>query len=104
MQKEPPKLKRPVKVKIADKTYNLWATSEAEESFMREAAKIVDAQVLNRMKQEKGEVDMQKILSMVCLDAMVARLKGDNDLDIIQSEVFQKLDYLQQHFGVSNKN
>lgn len=101
MEKE--QKRRLLKVKIADKTYEVWANSDDEESFMRDAAKIVDTQVEVRMK-EKGEKDIQRVLAMVCLDAMVARLKGDNDIDVIQSTVFKHLDYLQKYFSPSNQN
>ena len=97
------KKRRIVRVKIADKSYEVWANSDEDESFMREAAKKVDAQVELRMK-EKGEGDIQKVLAMVCLDSMVARLKGDNDLEVIQSTVFKHLDYLQKHFNPSGQN
>lgn len=95
------KKRRIVRVKIADKSYEVWADSDEDESFMREAAKKVDAQVELRMK---GEADIQKVLAMVCLDSMVARLKGDNDLEVIQSTVFKHLDYLQKHFNPSGQN
>ncbi|AXE19707.1 hypothetical protein DR864_19170 [Runella rosea] len=95
------KKRRIVRVKIADKSYEVWADSDEDESFMREAAKKVDAQVELRMK---GEADLQKVLAMVCLDSMVARLKGDNDLEVIQSTVFKHLDYLQRHFNPSGQN
>jgi cell division protein ZapA (FtsZ GTPase activity inhibitor) len=95
------KKRRIVRVKIADKSYEVWADSDEDESFMREAAKKVDAQVELRMK---GEADIQKVLAMVCLDSMVARLKGDNDLEVIQSTVFRHLDYLQKHFNPSGQN
>jgi cell division protein ZapA len=95
------KKRRIVRVKIADKSYEVWADSDEDESFMREAAKKVDAQVELRMK---GEADIQKVLAMVCLDSMVARLKGDNDLEVIQSTVFKHLDYLQRHFNPSGQN
>lgn len=95
------KKRRIVRIKIADKSYEVWADSDEDESFMREAAKKVDAQVELRMK---GEADLQKVLAMVCLDSMVARLKGDNDLEVIQSTVFKHLDYLQKHFNPSGQN
>ncbi|MCP1383162.1 cell division protein ZapA [Runella sp. CRIBMP] len=95
------KKRRIVRVKIADKSYEVWADSDEDESFMREAAKKVDAQVELRMKKEG---DIQKVLAMVCLDSMVARLKGDNDLEVIQSTVFKHLDYLQRHFNPSGQN
>ncbi|AEI48482.1 cell division protein ZapA [Runella slithyformis] len=95
------KKRRIVRIKIADKSYEVWADSDEDESFMREAAKKVDAQVELRMK---GEADIQKVLAMVCLDSMVARLKGDNDLEVIQSTVFKHLDYLQKHFNPSGQN
>ncbi len=95
------KKRRIVRVKIADKSYEVWADSDEDESFMREAAKKVDAQVELRMK---GEADIQKVLAMVCLDSMVARLKGDNDLEVIQSTVFKHLDYLQRHFNPTGQN
>ena len=95
------KKRRIVRVKIADKSYEVWADSDEDESFMREAAKKVDAQVELRMKKEG---DIQKVLAMVCLDSIVARLKGDNDLEVIQSTVFKHLDYLQRHFNPSGQN
>ncbi len=81
----------------------MWANSTEEEAIMREAGKIVDEQVSKRMSQVKGEPDKVEILSKVCIDVMVARLKGDKDLDTIQSEVFRRLETLQKLSDVSGQ-
>lgn len=95
--------KIPVKIKIGNKSYDTWANSTQEEEIMREAGKIIDAQITKRMSQIKGEGKEVEILSMVCLDVMVARLKGDKDLDTIQSEMFRRLGILKKHFGLTDQ-
>lgn len=96
-------MKIPVKLTIADKSYDLWAYSTDEEAIMREAGKLINEQIRYRMANKKGDLNLEEILSMICIDAMVSRLKGDQDLDTIQSEVFKNLDTLQNHFGLSSK-
>ncbi|MEZ4903260.1 MAG: hypothetical protein R2822_16630 [Spirosomataceae bacterium] len=41
---------------------------------------------------------------MVCLDAMVARLKGEHDLKLMSEMVFTHLDNLQNHFNPSGQH
>lgn len=100
----PKQSRPPINIKIGNKSYKLRSNSEKEEELIREAAKLVTEQIEYRMDKKKGEVDREEILSMVCLDAMVARLKGDNDLEIIKNEVFKNLDTIQSRFGSSSQN
>jgi cell division protein ZapA (FtsZ GTPase activity inhibitor) len=101
---EPQKSRPPIKITIGNKSYELRSDSEHEEELIRKAAKLVTEQIEHRMKKKKGEVNIEEILSMVCLDAMVARLKGDHDLKIIKNEVFKNLDTIQNHFSQSSQN
>ncbi|MFN8346317.1 MAG: cell division protein ZapA [Spirosomataceae bacterium] len=101
---EPKKSRPPINVTIGNKSYELRSDSEDEEQLIRMAAKLVTEQIEYRMKRKKGEVNREEILSMVCLDAMVARLKGDHDLEIIKNEVFKNLDTIQNHFSPSGQN
>jgi cell division protein ZapA len=101
---EPKQSRPPINIKIGNKSYQLRSNSEEEEELIRKAAKLVTEQIEYRMKKKKGEVNKEEILSMVCLDAMVARLKGDHDLKIIKNEVFKNLDTIQNHFSQSSQN
>jgi cell division protein ZapA (FtsZ GTPase activity inhibitor) len=101
---EPQKSRPPIKITIGNKSYELRSDSEHEEELIRKAAKLVTEQIEHRMEKKKGEVNIEEILSMVCLDAMVARLKGDHDLKIIKNEIFKNLDTIQNHFSPSSQN
>ncbi len=101
---EPKQSRPPINVTIGNKSYELRSNSEDEEELIRKAAKLVTEQIEYRMKRKKGEVNIEEILSMVCLDAMVARLKGDHDLKIIKNEIFKNLDNIQNHFSPSSQN
>ena len=101
---EPKKSRPPINITIGNKSYELRSDSEDEEQLIRMAAKLVTEQIEYRMKRKKGEVNREEILSMVCLDAMVARLKGDHDLEIIKNDVFKNLDTIQNHFSPIGQN
>lgn len=96
---EPTQSRPPINITIGNKSFELRSNSEDEEELIRKAAKLLTEQIKYRMKSKKGEVNIEEILSMVCLDAMVARLKGDHDLKIIKNEVFKNLDNIQNHFN-----
>lgn len=98
---KPKQSRPPINITIGNKSYTLSSDSEDEEELIRQAAKLVTEQIKYRMA--KGEVNTEKILSMVCLDAMVARLKGDHDLKAIKSEVFTHLDNIENHFNPSSR-
>jgi len=98
----PKQSRPPIHVTIGNKSHELWSNSEVEEELMRKAAKLVTEQIQYRMA--KGEVNTEKILSMVCLDAMVARLKVEQDMKIIANEVFTQLDNVQNHFNPSGQS
>jgi hypothetical protein len=94
-----PKTKRPpINITIGNKSFELRTSSEFEEELIRIAAKLVTEQIEHRMRNTTREVNLEEILSMVCLDATVARLKGDYDLKTLKEEVFGNLDTIQKHF------
>jgi cell division protein ZapA (FtsZ GTPase activity inhibitor) len=101
---EPKKSRPPINIAIGNKSFELRSSSEDEEELIRKAAKLITEQIEYRMQRKKGEVNLEEILSMVCLDAMVARLKGDHDLEIIKNELFKNLDNIQNHFSQSSQN
>ena len=95
---ESKKRRPPINITIGNKSFELRTSSEFEEELIRKAAKLVTEQIEYRMKNKKGEVHLEEILSMVCLDATVARLKGDYDLRTLKEDVFKNLDTIQNNF------
>lgn len=97
-------IRRNIKLKIADRTFNLWSNSDFEESLMYKASKLVNKEIETRMAlaiEQGKKIDTQEVLSLICLDAMLARLKGDEDIKTIQKTLFDNLSDLQKLLGLT---
>ena len=101
---ESKKKRPPINITIGNKSFELRTSSEFEEELIRIAAKLLTEQIEYRMKKAKREVNLEEILSMVCLDATVARLKGEYDLKAFKDEVFGNLDTIQNHFQTTTQS
>jgi cell division protein ZapA len=83
----------PVQIQIADRSIGLLCPPE-EEEYLREAGRLIRERIV--FYRELGFRDTQEVLARIALDALVARLKGDDQLERTQRLVFEKVTQLNQ--------
>jgi len=83
----------PIRVKIADRTYNLFVEPEAE-GIVREAAKLIQDELSQYRKT--GIIDTQEALAMIAFNSLVTKLRGEQQVQRLQQMVFDKITQLDQ--------
>lgn len=86
-----------VTVRIADKSYKLRADTAAEESLVRKGAEMINQRLEHYRKL--GANTPQEALSMVAIDCMVARLKGDIEVEKFQKLIATNVEHLRSIMG-----
>ena len=81
----------PIRVKIADRYYKLFVEPELE-AIVREAVKLIQEEY-DRYKVI-GNSDTQEALAKVAFTCLVAKLKGDRQVQRLQQTVFDKITQL----------
>ena len=83
----------PIRVKIADKTYNFYVEPESE-AVLREAAK----QIQDELKQcrESGFHDTKEALALIAFNCLVEKLRAEKQKQRLQQMVFDKITQLEQ--------
>lgn len=79
----------PVTVKILERSYKLTISAE-EESYLREAAALIDNQA-RLFKKQYGQRDPQDLLAMVSLAQVTELVKTKNNLKFKDTELIEKL-------------
>jgi cell division protein ZapA len=87
-----------IRIKVADRELRLKSQPD-EEYFVRQAAAIISERI--DFYRSKGYHDNQEILSMIALDSIVARLKGDEQVQRMQRMVFDKITQLDQSISLN---
>lgn len=87
-----------IRIKVADRELRLKSQPE-EEYFVRQAAAIISERIDHY--RAMGVYDTQEILSMIALDSLVARLKGDDQVQRMQRMVFDKITQLDQSISLN---
>ena len=83
----------PIRVKIADRHYKLFVEPESE-AIVREAVKLIQEEY-DRYK-DIGVSDTQEALAKVAFNCLVAKLKGERQVQRLQQMVFDKITQLDQ--------
>ncbi len=83
----------PIRVKIADRPYNLFVEPESE-AVVREAAKLIQEE-LKRFR-EAGITDTQDALARIAFNCLVTKLRGEKQVNRLQQMVFDKITQLDQ--------
>jgi cell division protein ZapA len=83
----------PVNIQIADRKIGLTTPPE-EEKYLRDAGTLIQERI--DFYRTLGFRDTQEVLARIALDALVARLKGDEQLRRMQELVFDKVTQLNQ--------
>jgi cell division protein ZapA len=86
-----------VHILVADRKIGL-STPPEEEIYLREAGKLIQERI--RYYRELGFRDNQEVLSRIALDGVVARLKGDEQMQRLQKMVYDKIAQLNQAAAV----
>lgn len=87
-----------ISIKVADRELKLKSRPE-EEYFIRQAGAIIAERI--DFYRSIGVHDTQDILSMIALDSLVARLKGDEQVQRMQRMVFDKITQLDQSISLN---
>jgi len=74
-----------ISIKIADRTFNLTASSQAREEVIRQAAAAVNRRLEAYMRKNPGKT-MVDLLSMVALNECACRISSQRDLEARQAE------------------
>ena len=87
-----------ISIKFAGREFKLKSPPE-EEYFIRQAAAIISERI--DFYRAAGLHDNQEILSRVAIDSIVARLKGDEQVQRMQRMVFDKITQLDQSISLN---
>ncbi len=82
-----------VRLKIADRPYDLRVEPEAE-AVVREAAKLIQLEL--KQIRESGVTDTQDALARIAFNCLVTKLRGDRQVQRLQQMVFDKITQLDQ--------
>ncbi len=82
-----------VNIAVADRIVTLLAPP-GEEEYLRKAGDLIKDRI--KFYRDLGFYDTQEVLARIALDAAVARLKGDDQLERVQRLVFEKVAQLNQ--------
>jgi cell division protein ZapA len=83
----------PIRVKIADRHYKLFVEPDSE-AIVREAVKLIQEEF--EQHRGLGVSDTQEALARVAFNCLVAKLKGDRQVQRLQQMVFDKVTQLDQ--------
>jgi cell division protein ZapA len=87
-----------ISIKFAGRELKLKSPPE-EEYFIRQAAAMVSERI--DFYRAKGVHDNQEILGRIAIDSIVARLKGDEQVQRMQRMVFDKITQLDQSISLN---
>lgn len=87
-----------ISIKFAGREVKLKSPPE-EEYFIRQAAAIISERI--DFYRANGVHDNQEILSRIAIDGIVARLKGDEQVQRMQRMVFDKITQLDQSISLN---
>ncbi|OIN56544.1 cell division protein ZapA [Arsenicibacter rosenii] len=82
-----------IRIKIADRDYRL-KSQPGEEAYVRKAEKILEERIEHYRKL--GARDTQDILAMIAVDCLVARQKGEEQMQRLQRLVVDRITQLDQ--------
>ncbi|GAB3693768.1 hypothetical protein GCM10027592_13940 [Spirosoma flavus] len=83
----------PIRVQIADRSYNLFVEPEAE-AVVRQAAKLIQDDL--KKYREMGFKETQEALAMIAFDCLVNKLRGEKQMQRLQQMVFDKITQLDE--------
>jgi cell division protein ZapA len=81
-----------VKIKIADREYPM-KVKRLEEERVRAAGKIINEKI-KQYRDKFGIDDKQDLLAMVAFDCVVDKMAEEENLQVIDQTVVEKLDHL----------
>ncbi|MEQ9593324.1 MAG: cell division protein ZapA, partial [Cyclobacteriaceae bacterium] len=82
------------KIKIADREYPMKVKLKEEERI-RAAGKLVNEK-LKHYRSQFGIDDKQDLLAMVAFDCLVEKMADEENLEVIDQTVVEKIDHLNQ--------
>ena len=77
-----------ISIKIADRTFNLSASSPQQEEVIRLAADAINRRLDNYMRKNPGKT-LVELMSMVALNECACRISFQRDLDARKAEAEQ---------------
>ncbi|MEQ8302537.1 MAG: cell division protein ZapA [Cyclobacteriaceae bacterium] len=83
-----------IKIKIADREYPMKVKLKEEERI-RAAGKLVNEK-LKHYRSQFGIDDKQDLLAMVAFDCLVEKMADEENLEVIDQTVVEKIDHLNQ--------
>ena len=81
-----------IKIRIADREYPMKVNAEDEERI-RKAGKKINEQI-KLYKDRFGIEDKQDLLAMVAFDSLVEKMQSDEELDVIDESISEKVQEL----------
>lgn len=83
-----------IKIKIADREYPM-KVKRKEEERIRAAGKLINEK-LKHYRGQFGIDDKQDLLAMVAFDCLVDKMADEENLQVIDQTVVEKIDHLNQ--------
>ncbi len=83
-----------IKIKIADREYPMKVKRKDEER-LRAAGKLINEK-LKQYRDQFGIEDKQDLLSMVAFDCVVDKMKNEENLQVIDQTVIEKVNHINQ--------
>lgn len=83
-----------IKIKIADREYPM-KVKRSDEERIRQAGKAINEKI-KHYRSQFGIDDKQDLLAMVAFDCLVDKLKDEENLQVIDQTVVEKVNHLNQ--------
>jgi cell division protein ZapA len=83
-----------IKIKIADREYPMKVKRKDEER-LRSAGKLLNEKI-KKYREQFGIDDKQDLLAMAAFDCLIDKLSDDENLQVIDQTVVEKMNHLNQ--------